>query len=179
MANPWDRPDPEPVGDNDPQPTLAAVGSALTSWESMEETLADLFTLLLRAEAQTARAAYRSIIAHNVRRDAIGAVISVYDFTTPDDRARAVDFINRVGKLSGRRNDIAHGVVTGITHDNVSKGYYLVPSNYNTAKAGAHAALTGKYQYTSNQILQFSQTFRNLQHEIFNVLAKLPSWPQP
>jgi hypothetical protein len=42
--------------------------------------------------------------------------------------------VNDVGKLLGRRNDIAHGVVTEFYDNGNSLGCYLVPADYNTRR---------------------------------------------
>jgi hypothetical protein len=78
MSNPWDVPTPLPLGDNRVDDTFTAVGRALSSWEQVEESLADLFALFTGSVRQfpdisPAIRAYGSVISFKGRTDMVQA----------------------------------------------------------------------------------------------------------
>ena len=90
---------------------------------------------------------------------------------------KAVDF---VGKLAGRRNDIAHGVVMDETTVSTG-GFYLVPASYQTRKGTRHTMLkpgveprlVPKYKYTAAQILGFASAFAEAYRQIRTISFKV------
>ena len=53
MENPWDvRPKSE-MGDRDPNVLFAAIGQALTEWENVESSLAELFAVFVSARGKS------------------------------------------------------------------------------------------------------------------------------
>lgn len=110
--------------------------------------------------------AYGAALASSVRCEMLKAAATAFYFGHPADMDQALKLIDFVGKLSGRRNDIAHGMVMeylspGTPYD----GFYLTPPSYQTRKGSSHTmakpkpTLDPKFQYTADQILDFASAF--------------------
>lgn len=110
------------------------------------------------------------------------------------------------GRLGQRRNEIAHGIVSGyevmtVTGSTVIQldddrfsdiGFYLVPARYATRKRGSPAAsspeqfyLQGTYAYVAKQVLCYEEAFRIHGIQLRNLLTQriMPycreHWQQP
>ena len=85
----WKRPPNENQGDADTHKIYEAVGYALTSWELMEEMLADLYLAVVKsskASNDPVRRAFGSIESNSGRRKAIDATAEAYFGELWDDK---------------------------------------------------------------------------------------------
>lgn len=162
MSNPYDRPNPLAKGDPSPEGIYRAVGLALTTWERLEASQADLFGEIVRARMGASQQAYGIIVPAQTKRDMLVTVAEWTFRNSPVVR----DEVKRVAELtlsfSWRRNDIAHGVATRLGLNETDLGYYLAPSIHASRKIDlfglvnrkgmAGLSATYDYLYTAAQI---------------------------
>jgi hypothetical protein len=139
----WARPQPRDHGDPNRTLIYQAVGSALNSWERLEEAIFYLCTVL--SDTRDARAhhaiaeIFGSIESSGGRRNALERLSLIYFYPHHEDsriKKPLRDLLDTVSNASRRRDDIAHGVTTefmsiqagGVDHG--SKGCFLVPAVY-------------------------------------------------
>jgi hypothetical protein len=173
LKNPWEvRPQAE-FGDRDPNDLFVAIGKALTEWENVEWSLAELFAVVVSARSksvfwQPAVQAYGSIVSFNGRCEMLRVAGEAY-FSTRKQRAhRADDFkklVNEAGHYAGRRNEIAHGKVSEVywydSRKNAkSHGFYLIPALFNPKKVKKSTGMA--YGYVSTDLLHYKQEFTKL-----------------
>ena len=179
----WQRPVSELKGDSDADKLYAAVGRALSDWETLEEAFAKIFQALLNSESPAAKRAYGAIVTARGRKEVLAAAAEAY-FTTTwtmyDEKAKQfyknaqsrLKLLERhFGEAASLRNDVAHGVVKLVQlRKEAGAGYFLVPSGYNSSKNKLyaehdedwHVLPSGKYRYTSEQIADIALRFVNL-----------------
>jgi hypothetical protein len=121
---------------------------ALTSWEYVENSLANIFTLLVGAREispprEPAARAYGAIASFKTRLDLLRAAAEAYFRLSPLDlndekvvrhnsnlRKEFVRLVGLAAKFSERRNNVAHGIVG----HNTGRGHYLTPPLYSAKK---------------------------------------------
>lgn len=143
---------------------FVSVGRSLSSWELIEEELANIFAILVGNKAEypssePAVRAYGTVISSQARLNMLSAAATAY--FAPDPEAalsfEAETLINQVRGWSGRRNEIAHGRVARLQS---RPGYCLIPSLYNTKKHPFGEKPT--YVYSSVEINEFNRRFIDL-----------------
>jgi hypothetical protein len=156
-----------------------AVGAALSTWELVEEGLAELFALFIGApEAgpasghQPAIRAYGSVISFKGRIEMVSAAAQAFFHKEPDSPV-----YQQFGRLmveasgySGRRNDIAHGRVQLMP----GKGFYVFPGLYNSSKnpVGREAV----YAYNDTQVHHYREGFRALSEKLTDYAVFAGTW---
>jgi hypothetical protein len=159
-----------------------AVGAALSTWELVEEGLAEIFALFIGApEAgptsghQPAIRAYGSVISFRSRVEMVSAAAQAFFHREPNSEIQ-----KQFGRLmeesngyAGRRNDIAHGRVQYVA----GKDFYLFPGLYNSSKnpVGRDAI----YAYNDTQILQYCEAFRILSEKLTDYAIFAAAWESP
>lgn len=115
QPKPWDPPPVPLKGDPDQQVLFAAVGAALSAWESLEERLSHTFELLVSPEGGSLSAlrAYGSILTFRGRGEMIKAAAEGAFFLKPDPDLpkRLKALIDEITNFATRRNEIAHGII--------------------------------------------------------------------
>jgi len=190
LPQPWDRISGL-KGDDSAEVTYAAVGRALSSWEYFENEFAKLFSRFLGLLDNNLPAirAYGSVLTFKGRASMVEAAAEAFYFLKPNPtmHAKIEDIIDRSGQFSGRRNEIAHGVVRQITDPGpviqgptggmmrlpIVWGYGVVPSEYATNKTDLAPALSllsdiervPKYRYSSAELIRYSTEFTILGSE--------------
>jgi hypothetical protein len=208
----WDRPVLPTTGDADQDTTFAAIGRALSAWEALEGALGHIFAATLGvpwySEMPTLRA-YGAVASFSGRADMLNAAIeaSFFGKTAVADRmvkAGLERLIERAIGFSGRRNDIAHGVVgehphyysgTGALFSGPQTlGFVLLPSYFATGKR--KLAVGGLitpvvqapvYYYSSREMMVFTEHFLRLDGEARHIYGELlnlgsiqkPQYQQP
>src|SRR5262245_42389496 len=124
MGNPWDVRPRQGKGNETPDPIFQAVGAALTVWERLESTLAELFDLLLASENRAAFKVYQSAKSSHARKEMLLAALPL-DRASGAENAELSEFISTIGEFAACRNEIAHGQVVNLGE----YGHYLAPSN--------------------------------------------------
>jgi len=187
QRNPWD-PLPElPSGDAMDTTTYAAVGRALSIWEGLEVYLAMMFGALCETREEGAQRAYGVVASFSGRSDMLLEAFAC--FRREEEKAKIATFpklVDRIGKFSARRNEIAHGIVSAVTNGGRSLGLYLCAPMYNSRKSYSFAAWRetaparsvsvsplSKYAYTAAQIDYYSGQFGALTNEVAAALAAL------
>jgi hypothetical protein len=184
MANPWDVLPVEPQGDEEAVELYHAVGLALSLWEVLESAVATIYHDIVGFNSRAAMAAYCTISSSPGRIDRVLAAAEEADNTHIS--ALQVEelkqlLVNEVGKLSGRRNEIAHGTVTHVSAPGRREGHFLMPPDYNTRKRIPYRKIqTGelpfkaiKYAYTAAQVQQYGEHFWNYAERIYDVVDAL------
>jgi hypothetical protein len=182
---PWAIRPHAPRGDLEPKELFAAIGQALTEWEHIESSLAEIFAILVSAARKTtfwapAIQAYGTVISVRGRCDMVRVAADACFNTREKKRAKFEDrlsgLINEVLEFSNRRNEIAHGHVTAILDiwegaPPRTRGYYLFPSMYNPKKFKFGGKAT--YTYMSSDVIYYRQEFTKLHLRLENFRFEL------
>jgi hypothetical protein len=177
MPQPWDVPAVPSHGDAHEDTISIAVGRALTSWEHIEEALADIFAIFVNAdmadpEKAPALRAYGAVSSARGRGDLLQAAAEAYFYHKPDEKLEG-DFkevLRRYRGYSGRRNDVAHGRI-GQDSENPANGWYLFPGLYNSNKYPI--GQPPSYIYGSAEINTFKDGFESLYDDVVALAASL------
>lgn len=172
----WKLHAPQEFGDADSAAIFYAVGMTLSKWEVLEQHFAFLFQRFVEG-SWAAKRAYGSIMSNSGRRDAISAAAEQYFVMDRPARGDLQSRLNRVlnhfKDAGSRRNELAHGVVTKVSIDNVDHGFFLVPPEYNSNKTlvvgsvlsntpDKFSPMRWKYRYTNQDILELSVKIASL-----------------
>jgi hypothetical protein len=183
----WDRPTPAAHGDANADVLFAAVGAALTCWERIEAELASLYLRFSEATSGRSREiAQRTygIIAFNPGRVlAVRSAAEIYyeNFWNSVQK-ELIHLLENVGDASHRRDDIAHGHVISFRADQLYRGFFLIPPEYNSRMVFPWIPQTGepldtlrsKYRYTSAEIRSFAEKFEFLRRRVQEYLMSVP-----
>lgn len=175
----WERPAEKDMGSNDADVVFISVGKALSEWEKIENTLAVLFGLLTESKTHAAQRAYGAITGSHVRKQTLinaGEIFADnHKVTFKMDELELI--CKHYAEGAGKRNEIAHAVVTLISVDEKSKGYFLTPPSYLSKKNKAKTlpfwdkARTNEdpffvfgfdYRYTHEDVDHFRMLFQKL-----------------
>ncbi len=186
---PWEVPDPPAIGDATQNITFCAVGAALSNWEWFEGNLSLAFSFLIGAGYGNVAAlrAYGAIETFRGRANMIQRAAEVYFKYNADNQTetRLEEIVNlALNHLSGRRNEIAHGIVQPLyaTEDfkNIHKGFVLYPPFYATRKRKlaempplTDMTITPTYIYSSVEINNFGKQFGQLANQAIDTLTFL------
>lgn len=156
-----------------------SVGYALSSWEVMDEQLGLLFSMLVGTGGPGAASqAYGQISGFSNRISMIQAAAKAALYKKHDLRNEVLSFLRTVSHLAGKRNNIAHGIVSRYyKHDSSGTkvyGYFLAPPRYNSRKGfnterlihtmqNSHIPLhqLSSYCYTAKQVRQIAAVFHS------------------
>jgi hypothetical protein len=147
VTNPWDAPPFPKHGNRSQRALLEAIGRALTTWEELESFLSHLYAAFCEKSAydEVANFEYGQVTSVRRRMDELSRVAAVYFMKRPNQQLEG-DFcsvVHQVNGWSGRRNDIAHGVVRlielvrdpfGKTLLSASTEWCLVPPHFKEEK---------------------------------------------
>lgn len=182
MANPWDPLPKDKVGNKDSATLYAAVGRALSAWESLEANLGQMFGLMSGSLSEVPARAYGVVASANGRLEMAKEAFACYPGRNEPELVGIGDLLKRVGKFIPRRNEIAHGIVTGVTIEDDMQGAFLCPARYmsrkqvsiaaiqDTIRGGGtfeHASFVGKYAYNSKQLAHYKKQFLQLSREAY------------
>jgi hypothetical protein len=189
MANPWDVAPAPNEGDKSEDVTFAAVGRALSNWEYFEGYFSMVFSYLVGAGAESLAAirAYGTVMASSTRQQMVQSAAEVYFRRNPstDLENKLRELLKLAEKFTGRRNEIAHGIVQPYFFDKGEKGleqrgFVLYPAYYATRRrkfAGdpiEHGdVITLTYVYSSIEIDAFGAEFRELAERAIGILTGL------
>lgn len=185
MPNPWDVPPGRDHGDNSENALFSAIGMALTEWEQVEASCAELFAVLVSVSRKTtyhapAIRAYGTVVSYAGRCEMLRAAADAYFLRRKKQRAefegKLNSLINECLQFAARRNEIAHGRVSLVYYGRGNQpmrniGYYLFPSLYNPRKYKLESQVT--YKYTSHEVLHFKQEFTKLHLRIEGLRTSL------
>lgn len=176
QRQPWDRFTWPVVFDASPSVTYEAVGRALTHWSKFEGAMTIIFGYLVHPnDAQLVVVmAYTAVRTFEGRRDMMRDVVEVIFLNRKDHDLykRIVHMLGRATNYSGRRNEIAHGVVEQAGGGPLPT-YALVPSFASGLRHSSSLTHYG-YGYSSKEISHYAEEFAKLTEvalEIFRDLA--------
>ena len=183
---PWEVPDPPKIGDTTNDITFRAVGAALSQWEYFESNLSQVFSFLIGSGYGNVVAirAYGSVENFRGRATMIERAAEVYFKYTKDEKLQSLieELLKRANQLSGRRNEIAHGIVNPYFETendrSIHKGFVLYPAYYATRKRKLPdevplTEVTLTYIYSSAEIANFGRQFDDLANKTIEVLTGL------
>jgi hypothetical protein len=184
VADPWDAP-PFPKHGNKTQKSLfEAIGRALTTWEELESFLSHLYAALCEKSAsdEVANFEYGQVTSVPRRMDELNRVGSVYFIKHPNQSLEGDlnSLIIYINGWSGRRNDIAHGVVRlielvqdpyGKTFLSASTEWCLVPPHFKEEKYIRFDTLA--HILTSREINAISKEFWPLIRRVFTLCERV------
>lgn len=141
----------------------AAVGRAMSAWETLEAHFSHLYSIFVGSPMEVAalEAYGRDARIFRERMTVLKKEAEVY-FITSLSQTREGMFdalIDEAGRLSTARHQIAHGIVCSIpivVGDLIQPGYAMVPpwhAAFHLTKA------TGQYRYSSREINSYTQQF--------------------
>jgi hypothetical protein len=173
-SNPWDIPPFPAQGDEDEDTTYAAVGRAISYWESIEVSLSYLYSAFVGKPAQLgALREYGNgrIFAERMKGLKTAADGFFRRYPNQANEGRFDRLARSVTNFATRRADIAHGIVRPFQWD-VPPGHAriqwcLVPPHYDQRRFDHANRPT--YAYASREILQFAGQFHILNQEAENV----------
>lgn len=168
-----------PIPDPEPDLIYFSVGMALTWWERLDTSLLMTFGALIGSSHYAALRALGRVESPSSR---MHVLLEAFRSADPLIQKRFRGFettIGQVDHLTGARNAIAHGQVTGIQIHGRPKGYYLVPGIaaarkvYRPSQAGLKKTLVAQteaevireiytYALTAARITEFGQEFERL-----------------
>jgi hypothetical protein len=172
-------------GDIDENIIYTAVGQATTRWERLEYQLSILYGALLNTRNVGAANGYGTISAFSGRQSLLQAAMTGFRFIRLPGFHNMKKCLNEAGKFSSRRNEIAHGVCGMLSGSH--NGWYLRAAEYATNKRSAPHLPFGRYAYTSDQILYYSNNFLRLADEVAfwekevreSWRIRYEGWPRP
>ena len=190
VQNPWDIRPQALRGDREPKELFVAVGEALTEWENVESSLAQLFAVFVSARGKStfwkpAVQAYGSIASFKSRCEMVRVAADAFFDTRKSlevAKPRLKTLMTEAGQYSGRRNEIAHGKVSELFWNSPGRaaksgGFYLLPSLFNPRKVKKSTGLS--YLYTSTDLTHYRQEFTKLHLRIEGFRRDLLKRPQP
>jgi hypothetical protein len=194
MPNPWDVPPKSKIPtdyDVKPEALYEAVGSALSSWQYVEDTVALIFKALVsdgipnntyEPSKSPAERAYGSVISFEARATMVAVAAEAFFYKNPhtDYEKQLRELLKACRGWSARRNDIAHGKIAGSPLN-----YYvgdpsdwnrcaLWPSNSNTRKLTLDNL--NSFIYNSKIIHGFGSKFMDLTFQLHEFESKFRLW---
>ncbi|WP_157072401.1 hypothetical protein [Brevundimonas bacteroides] len=174
-------------GDESPSIIYHAVGQALSRWEVMDDQVATLFEALIASRKRAGFMAFGTVVANSARLEMVkaAALVVLRGETGGPLYAEVEKTLDEIGKMVGRRNEIAHGVVTGFSRtdggETQHQGYFLIPAMYATRKNQIPKsyrfedpawAMTG-YAYTGAQIDAYASHFNNYLWRLIDLCGRI------
>lgn len=184
---PWDVPPRPSTYDRDSEILLAAVGSALSAWQYVEDAIARIFESILTdctpkgeyviggVEYMTpAERAYGSIVSFDARAGMVQAAAEAFFevHKNPQLHARLKKLLQSLRGWSARRNEVAHGQIGGSPID--LSLCALWPWQSSMKKRGVD--YRASFIYNSAQIKEFERQFFGLQEQIFDFQTAFHVW---
>jgi hypothetical protein len=159
------------AGDADKDAVYRAVGVALSSWEMVEQAVADIFVIATGGTQEwpsehPAIRAYGSVASSRTRVEMVRSAALAYLRSRPSDKANELlnAVLNEVNSASARRNEIAHGRVVFVSATRPGLGHYLVPGLFATRPNPFDGP--ERYAYNATQILIYAVRFGELESRV-------------
>ncbi len=179
-------------GDESDSALFEAVGRLTSQWEHFEAYFGLLFGALVESPDHTdgAMRAYGTVASFKARSAMVTAAARAYLMRHPDDAvdARLRALMGRAGDLSGKRNEVAHGIVQPYFPNGADRsGFALVPSFNATNKRVIEAAeggglapfkAKGKYAYVASYIHQFIGEINDLAWDTMHLYREISGVPK-
>ena len=121
----------------------------------------------------TSREIFGSVISSSGRMDLIVGAARAFYINYPDKLKEFTKFMSDIRKMSGLRNDLAHGLTVG-----TKTGYYLQPALYASRKfEGATLRMdNGSFLYSDVEIVDIEKRFRDVSDSIFEKIGEIRDW---
>lgn len=164
-------------GDDSTAQLFQAAGEAITSWELFEESMANIFNTLVRPShlCPAAERAFLAITAPGTRRAMLAESGKVFFrfFSDADLNLSFQKLLKSYDKGSQRRNEIAHGYVSGHINPGIPdfSGYYLGPHFKSSKKRSdkfvpSYLFSTVELKYFLDDVSAVGHTARTLNHSL-------------
>jgi hypothetical protein len=166
------------IGDESAEVTYAAVGKALSRWESADFRMAGLFSVLIGIPSPVpAIRAYGAVATFQVRQQMVRAAADSFFNNRPNQelRQKVEDIFKRhMNDAAVRRAEIAHGIVINTNPTRRRLHHFLAPPYYATKKRDHKA--NPSYLYSSVEIAAFTTGFEDLAIHIYEVAHEVIGW---
>ena len=135
----WSHGKPPDAGDENDDMVYLAVAKALSAWERFEGSLSD-FYLFLTSRSFADDDAKRDFGSLKNPTEKFKVLDGAFEAFAKHHQLEEVDakrfnrLLRHFKKAAFMRNDIAHGVVTGATAQDVHRGHFLVPAPHDSEK---------------------------------------------
>lgn len=176
------------TGDKNPTEIFTAVGMGLTQWERLEQVVVDIFGEMLDAREGAARAVLGSVDGSKARNLLVLAAAKQVLRRSPL-LTELTRLLADLGELNARRTELAHGVVSSITHSETDAGgittttdfgYYLMPASYAVKKRNREdfdptkkIRFHGSFAYTAEQIKTYVKTFADYYAKALDLMWRI------
>lgn len=170
MSNPWDVRPLATKGDSSPEQLFQQIGAALTSWETAEYHLGELFDALVATPPsnRAAISAFAAVSSSSARTQLVQAAFEAAIAKEDLMHDQIADVIHSMIKLGPRRNEIAHGWV----FNSGGSGCFLSPNNMSPKKWKDG---TQTYLYNTDDVRHYVAAFTTLSNTIETVVNSLIS----
>jgi len=152
----------------------AALGRAITQWADVEQSLFQIYNHIMKPQIWVVTSAtYHVTQTFNNKLALVNmAIKSAYsDNSYNDTHKKWSKLQNKLSKVCGKRNDIAHL----IAFNHIEDGLYLRPAMLN-AKAMINEDYKSK-KYTTKDLQSLKIIFSKLSHEVDDFRDELPPPP--
>lgn len=150
------------------------IGFAVNRWESLDEKIATMFTLIVDAKIPALPfRVFGGILNSSTRHDLLRLAVEVFldRYNAPLLEKKISAFMDRLKDARGFRNRMIHGIVYLYVRPNESikdsLGHWLLPAGYNTK----HVTMIGEPRYHIG--IPDIERFTEFLHGEINVAAKL------
>lgn len=159
-------------GDKDSNVLFQSVGQALSAWELLDSSLAELFDVIVvwrprKLSNSAGFMAYSAVSTSEARIEMLRACAIRALNKYPSVLSTALGFINTSQHFRARRNDIAHGHAINA----VEYGYFLAPNN--VSARGWEKDGSAKYQWCSSDIEYYTDHFVSLTVQCHSLVAEV------
>lgn len=165
MTNPWDRPREVPThSDASAEQIHTAVGRCLSTWESVENSLAIIFAHTCNIERDLALEIYTSLPSSNAKHNMLAVATDHVYKRCKEKLSICRAAIKIVRDFSPRRNDIAHG-----TTSRLEESGFVLTGPLHSKKAYNIEANLPNYSFDLDKLEFYYECFRAICLELTNV----------
>ncbi|MBM9594234.1 hypothetical protein [Roseitranquillus sediminis] len=154
------------------------IGYAEVKWEHLETRLFELYSALASNDRFADTQAYSTLLAFKTRAEVIKRLAAYRLKDKPNRLERRKTLIERVLRLSKRRNEALHGQLAKVMDNaradaegNRKKGLRI----HNSIRESTYDtfASTKRYSHSADAILGFGNSFEACRHDLSNLIDEL------
>jgi hypothetical protein len=185
-------------GDRNMDELAKAVAYALSTWETMDERMSFLFSILVQSQNGAAAAAYGALNSFGAQVRMVRAASEAVFRRGDPLRDKINQALGDVSDLHGKRSNIAHGIIREYVKHSADKlgrqrasssGFFLSPPMHNTRKKFSIDELNDKlraspaffgefhrwqrFAYTSKQVAQITKVFRHYERQMLDIYVEV------
>lgn len=158
-------------GSDDIKLIYLSIGYAAQKWEHLEHRLFDLFSAMASNDWLVDTQTYSALSSFRGRSEMIARLCEYRFCDDPVYLKRCISMIERVRKLSQRRNDIVHGQTSNMSvnpgrdgEPPKFQGFYLTNSLYGSSIFVRQS--NRAFWYNHDDIIGFAKAFEKCRHDL-------------